>query len=155
MQRSSDPGPADTVTFPGCPTPVAPLGVGTWAWGDSRTWGMGSYDTALDETTIGDAWRSSLGAGVGLFDTAVNLRFDQRDSIWLEPDCNAWGWDFAEFRRSGGAGGVYAREPVHNPLPKVLANSLHQLRKDFPDAESLGELLRRFVGEIVKREGAR
>jgi hypothetical protein len=78
---------------------------------------------------------------------AVNLRFDQRDSIWLEPDCNAWGWDFAEFRRSGGAGGVYAREPVHNPLPKVLANSLHQLRKDFPDAESLGELLRRFVGE--------
>ena len=70
MQRSSDPGPADTVTFPGCPTPVAPLGVGTWAWGDSRTWGMGSYDTALDETTIGDAWRSSLGAGVGLFDTA-------------------------------------------------------------------------------------
>jgi hypothetical protein len=78
---------------------------------------------------------------------AVNLRFDQRDSIWLEPDCNAWGWDFAEFRRSGGAGGVYGREPVRNTLPKILADSLTQLRAEFPDAESLGELLRRFVGE--------
>ncbi len=59
-----------TVTFPGCPTPVPPLGVGTWAWGDSKTWGMGSYDTAITETTIGDAWRTSLDAGIGFYDTA-------------------------------------------------------------------------------------
>jgi len=60
----------DDVTFPGCPTTVAPLGVGTWAWGDSRTWGMGTYDRATTEVTIGEAWRRSLDAGVGLFDTA-------------------------------------------------------------------------------------
>lgn len=60
----------DTVTFPGCSTPVAPLGVGTWAWGDQRTWGVGTYDRATTEETIGDAWHTSVEAGIGLFDTA-------------------------------------------------------------------------------------
>jgi len=59
-----------TVTFPGCPTPTAPLGVGTWAWGDSSTWGMGSYDQTLTETTIAEAWETSLASGVTMFDTA-------------------------------------------------------------------------------------
>ncbi len=60
----------DQVTFPGCPTPTAPLGVGTWAWGDRRTWGMGTYDTSTTESTIADAFRTSIDAGVTLFDTA-------------------------------------------------------------------------------------
>ena len=59
-----------TVTFAGCDTPCAPLGVGTWAWGDRSTWGMGGYDTALDESTIAGAWEASIEAGVTLFDTA-------------------------------------------------------------------------------------
>ncbi len=70
MDDTADPTPSDRVTFPGCPTAVAPLGVGTWAWGDSKTWGMGSYDTALTESTIGAAWATSIEAGLGLFDTA-------------------------------------------------------------------------------------
>ena len=49
---------------------MAPLGVGTWAWGDSSTWGMGSYDTSIDERTIAEAWEASIDAGVTLFDTA-------------------------------------------------------------------------------------
>lgn len=60
----------DHVTFPGSATRTAPLGVGTWAWGDSSTWGMGSYDTSLNEATIAEAWEASIGAGVTLFDTA-------------------------------------------------------------------------------------
>jgi aryl-alcohol dehydrogenase-like predicted oxidoreductase len=58
------------ITFAGCPTPTAPLGVGTWAWGDRSTWGMGGYDSALSETTIAEAWQASLDAGLTLFDTA-------------------------------------------------------------------------------------
>jgi aryl-alcohol dehydrogenase-like predicted oxidoreductase len=61
---------SDTLTFPGCPTPTVPLGVGTWAWGDRSTWGMGGYDTSLTETTIADAWEASLDAGLNFFDTA-------------------------------------------------------------------------------------
>jgi aryl-alcohol dehydrogenase-like predicted oxidoreductase len=60
----------DTIEFAGCATPCAPLGVGTWAWGDRSTWGMGGYDTALDESTIAGAWEASIEAGVTLFDTA-------------------------------------------------------------------------------------
>lgn len=60
----------DDVTFPGCDTPTAPLGVGTWAWGDRSTWGMGGYDTSLTQDTIREAWQTSLDAGVTCFDTA-------------------------------------------------------------------------------------
>ncbi len=60
----------DEITFPGCETPTAPLGVGTWAWGDRSTWGMGGYDTSLDEAAIRGAWEASLSAGITFFDTA-------------------------------------------------------------------------------------
>ena len=46
------------------------MGVGTWAWGDRSTWGMGGYDTDLDESTIARAWAASIEAGVTMFDTA-------------------------------------------------------------------------------------
>lgn len=58
------------VTLPGCPTAIAPLGVGTWAWGDRSTWGMGGYDTSLTEQAIAAAWEASIEAGLALFDTA-------------------------------------------------------------------------------------
>ncbi|MFN8036806.1 MAG: aldo/keto reductase [Acidimicrobiia bacterium] len=61
---------AHGVVFPGCDTATAPLGVGTWAWGDRATWGMGGYDATLTETSIAEAWEASLEAGVTLFDTA-------------------------------------------------------------------------------------
>jgi aryl-alcohol dehydrogenase-like predicted oxidoreductase len=49
---------------------VPPLGVGTWAWGDEKTWGMGSYDADLTTETIADAWTASIDAGATFFDTA-------------------------------------------------------------------------------------
>jgi len=58
------------VTFAGLGHAIAPLGVGTWAWGDRATWGMGGYDSTLTEATIAEAWEASLDAGVALFDTA-------------------------------------------------------------------------------------
>ena len=59
-----------TITLAGTDVTIPPLGVGTWAWGDSSTWGMGSYDNALTLDTIRDAWDASLYAGVTFFDTA-------------------------------------------------------------------------------------
>lgn len=61
---------ADQITFPGLGRPCAPLGVGTWAWGDKSTWGMGGYDAAITEATIAEAFEASIAAGVTLFDTA-------------------------------------------------------------------------------------
>jgi aryl-alcohol dehydrogenase-like predicted oxidoreductase len=49
---------------------IPPMGVGTWAWGDRGTWGMGGYDTTLTKQTITEAFESSVDAGVVLFDTA-------------------------------------------------------------------------------------
>lgn len=60
----------ELVQFPGCAKRFAPLGVGTWAWGDRGVWGMGGYDANLSETSIAEAWESSIAAGVTLFDTA-------------------------------------------------------------------------------------
>lgn len=49
---------------------ISNLGLGTWAWGDRSTWGMGGYDAALNEGTIRDAWEASIDAGVTFVDTA-------------------------------------------------------------------------------------
>jgi aryl-alcohol dehydrogenase-like predicted oxidoreductase len=46
------------------------LGVGTWAWGDTKTWGMGTYDEATTTDTIREAWNASIDAGATFFDTA-------------------------------------------------------------------------------------
>ena len=62
--------PSDLLTLPGTDVSVPRLGVGTWAWGDKSTWGMGSYDTDLTRDSIRAAWDASVDAGVTLFDTA-------------------------------------------------------------------------------------
>ena len=60
----------DHLTLSGSDVAIPRLGVGTWAWGDESTWGMGGYDTDLTRDSIADAWAASLDAGVTLFDTA-------------------------------------------------------------------------------------
>ncbi len=57
-------------TLAGSDVQIPPLGVGTWAWGDRSTWGMGGYDSNLTLETIQEAWDTSIDAGVTLFDTA-------------------------------------------------------------------------------------
>jgi aryl-alcohol dehydrogenase-like predicted oxidoreductase len=64
------PQATDRIPLAGSDVSVPPLGVGTWAWGDKSTWGMGGYDGAFTETTIGEAWQACVDAGVVLFDTA-------------------------------------------------------------------------------------
>jgi aryl-alcohol dehydrogenase-like predicted oxidoreductase len=64
------PEAGDRIRLQGTDITVPPLGVGTWAWGDKGTWGMGGYDSSYSETTIREAWDASIEAGVVLFDTA-------------------------------------------------------------------------------------
>src|ERR1700684_1225887 len=60
----------DRIALAGTDVSVPPLGVGTWAWGDKGTWGMGGYGASYSEETILDAWQACIEAGVVLFDTA-------------------------------------------------------------------------------------
>ncbi|MHB1519237.1 MAG: aldo/keto reductase [Acidimicrobiales bacterium] len=60
----------DHHTLAGSGVTVPLLGVGTWAWGDRSTWGMGGYDRSLTRDSIAEAWEASIDAGVTLFDTA-------------------------------------------------------------------------------------
>ncbi len=64
------PQAGDRITLAGSDVTVPPLGVGTWAWGDKGTWGMGGYDSSYSEATIREAWNACIEAGVTLFDTA-------------------------------------------------------------------------------------
>jgi len=61
---------ADETTLAGIDEPLAPLGLGTWAWGDRAVWGMGGYDAELTEDRITEAWAATLDGGVALIDTA-------------------------------------------------------------------------------------
>jgi aryl-alcohol dehydrogenase-like predicted oxidoreductase len=67
---SPAPTAADRIELAGSDVSIPPLGVGTWAWGDKSTWGMGGYDSSLTEEAIRDAWQACVEAGVVLFDTA-------------------------------------------------------------------------------------
>lgn len=60
----------DSYALAGTDLTITPLGVGTWAWGDRGTWGMGGYDTSLTMDSIRDAWSATIDAGVHFFDTA-------------------------------------------------------------------------------------
>lgn len=51
----------------GSSDPVPPLGIGTWAWGDTFVWGFGSSYT---EDDVGHAFRAAMDCGVRFFDTA-------------------------------------------------------------------------------------
>jgi aryl-alcohol dehydrogenase-like predicted oxidoreductase len=68
--RETVPTASDRIPLAGSEVAIPPLGVGTWAWGDKATWGMGGYDAALTEDAIREAWQASIEAGVVLFDTA-------------------------------------------------------------------------------------
>jgi aryl-alcohol dehydrogenase-like predicted oxidoreductase len=70
VSDTSAPQAGDRITLAGTDVSVPPLGVGTWAWGDKGTWGMGGYDQSLTESSIHEAWDASIEAGVVLFDTA-------------------------------------------------------------------------------------
>lgn len=60
----------DGFTLAGTDRIIPPMGVGTWAWGDRSTWGMGGYDTDLTRATIAEAWAASIDGGATFFDTA-------------------------------------------------------------------------------------
>ena len=64
------PQASDRIALAGSDVSIPPMGVGTWAWGDKGTWGMGGYDQSLTESSIHEAWEASIEAGVVLFDTA-------------------------------------------------------------------------------------
>ena len=70
LSDTSPPQAGDRIELAGTVVAIPPLGVGTWAWGDKGTWGMGGYDASYSEETILDAWQACLEAGVVLFDTA-------------------------------------------------------------------------------------
>jgi aryl-alcohol dehydrogenase-like predicted oxidoreductase len=70
MPDGAVPEAGDRIRLQGTELTIPPLGVGTWAWGDKGTWGMGGYDSSYSEATIREAWDASIEAGVALFDTA-------------------------------------------------------------------------------------
>jgi aryl-alcohol dehydrogenase-like predicted oxidoreductase len=57
---------------------VAPLGIGTWAWGDSIFW---TYGKEYDATSLEEAFKTALELGVNLFDTAEIYGFGESEKL--------------------------------------------------------------------------
>src|SRR4029453_18866064 len=58
------------IQLPGSDVSISVMGLGTWAWGDRTTWGMGSYDPSYDFETTRAAYERTVAAGITLLDTA-------------------------------------------------------------------------------------
>jgi aryl-alcohol dehydrogenase-like predicted oxidoreductase len=72
MTASNGPGFGldQPIALPGCDVSISVLGLGTWAWGDTSTWGMNGYDRSYSFDTIRGAYERTVGAGITLLDTA-------------------------------------------------------------------------------------
>lgn len=57
---------------------VAPLGTGTWSWGDGIFWGFGK---GYGEQDIHDAFHASVRAGIDFFDTAEVYGFGKSEKF--------------------------------------------------------------------------
>lgn len=57
------------------------MGLGTWAWGDKRTWGMNGYDRGYNFETIREAYQASIAAGVTFLDTAEGYGAGESERI--------------------------------------------------------------------------
>ena len=57
----------ETITLGPNGPAVAPLGIGTWAWGDSLFW---DYGKGYDASELQDAFKTALEIGINFFDTA-------------------------------------------------------------------------------------
>ncbi len=57
---------------------VAPLGIGTWAWGDKLFW---SYGKDYDAAQLRQAFDAALEAGVSFFDTAEIYGFGESEKL--------------------------------------------------------------------------
>ncbi|CAN5670371.1 aldo/keto reductase [soil metagenome] len=89
---------------------VEPLGIGAWAWGATRLWG---YGKEYDRQDVGDAFRSSMAAGVTLFDTAEVYGNGASENI------------IGELLREGGFDGTPVIATKFAPLPyRIGARSL-------------------------------
>jgi len=57
---------------------VAPLGIGTWAWGDQLFW---SYGKEYDKASLQEAFTIALDAGINFFDTAEIYGFGESERL--------------------------------------------------------------------------
>jgi aryl-alcohol dehydrogenase-like predicted oxidoreductase len=62
---------------PNGPT-VSPLGIGTWAWGDTLFW---AYGKQFGATEVATAFHAALAAGITLFDTAEIYGFGESERL--------------------------------------------------------------------------
>ncbi len=97
---------------------VAPLAVGTWAWGERRYWG---YDDRFRPRDVVDAFAASADAGLDLFDTAEVYGDGESEKIL--------GW---MVRKHGGALAVATKFGLlpgrdARALPRALDASLRRL----------------------------
>ncbi|MFM7424025.1 MAG: aldo/keto reductase [Elainella sp.] len=68
----------ETVTLGHNGPTVAPLGIGTWAWGDSIFW---TYGKEYDASSLEEAFKAALELGVNLFDTAEIYGFGESEKL--------------------------------------------------------------------------
>jgi aryl-alcohol dehydrogenase-like predicted oxidoreductase len=62
----------------GTSTAIAPLGIGTWAWGDTLFWNYGKDYSAVE---LQEAFKTAMELGVSFFDTAEIYGFGESERL--------------------------------------------------------------------------
>lgn len=67
-----------TITLGAMGPTIAPLGIGTWAWGDTLFW---DYGRGYDASELQAAFKTALELGIQLFDTAEIYGFGESERL--------------------------------------------------------------------------
>ena len=59
--------PPQTIRLTRDSSPILPVGLGTWQWGDRLVWG---YGRRYHDSDLQDTFRAAVDGGITLFDTA-------------------------------------------------------------------------------------
>lgn len=68
----------ESITLGSTGVAVAPLGIGTWAWGDKLFWG---YEKEYSAADLQDAFKTALELGINFFDTAEIYGFGESERL--------------------------------------------------------------------------
>lgn len=59
----------------------APIGIGTWAWGDSSTWGYKGYDSSFNDNTLKEAFMHAVERSVNFWDSAEVYGYGRSETL--------------------------------------------------------------------------
>lgn len=82
----------------------------------------------------------------------LQVQLSRQGDVWIEPNCEAWGWNFAQYRNSGARPvATPTVEPILIAFPPALSRRLKELCQKTPTATGVKDLFSNEAPQLLKQ----